>query len=70
MDICCLSVSVSNHYVRLRGQGSWTWIILCGITQLQVHSSQNDVERAQSFVADALCDGGALDWEHKKCLKN
>ena len=21
----------------------------------------NDVERAQSFVADAVCDGGALD---------
>ena len=29
----------------------------------------NDVERAQSFVADAVCDGGALDWEHKKMFE-
>ena len=29
-------------------------------------SSQNDVERTQSFVADAVCDGGALNWEHHK----
>ena len=27
------------------------------------------MERAQSFVADALCDGGALDWEHKKMFE-
>ena len=33
------------------------------------YSSQNDVERAQSFVADAVCDGGALDWEHKKMFE-
>ena len=27
------------------------------------------MERAQSFVADAVCDGGALDWEHKKMFE-
>ena len=31
-------------------------------------SSQNEVERCQSYVGDALCDGGALDWEYKKPL--
>ena len=27
------------------------------------------MERAQSFVADELCNGGALDWEHKKMFE-
>ena len=27
------------------------------------------MERAQRFVADAVCDGGALDWEHKKMFE-
>ena len=27
------------------------------------------MERSQSFVADAVCDGGALDWEHKKMFE-
>ena len=31
----------------------------------------NDVERDQSFVPDAVCDGGALDWEQKQnCSKD
>jgi len=29
-------------------------------------SSQNEVERIQSYVGDAICDGGYLEWEHKK----
>lgn len=29
-------------------------------------SSQNEVERCQSFVGDAICDGGDLVWEYKK----
>ena len=27
------------------------------------------MERAESFVADAVCDGGALDWEHKNMFE-
>lgn len=29
-------------------------------------SSQNEVERCQSFVGDTTCDGGDLLWEHKR----
>lgn len=29
-------------------------------------SSQNEVERLQSCVGDAICDGTYLNWEHKK----
>ena len=32
-------------------------------------SSQNDVERMQSYVGDAICDGAALEWEYKKPLE-
>ena len=27
------------------------------------------MEGTQSFVADAVCDGGALDWKHKKIFE-
>ena len=29
-------------------------------------SSHNEVERYQSYVGDAICDGGPLNWEYKK----
>ncbi len=29
-------------------------------------SSHNEVERIQSYVGDSVCDGGALNWEHRK----
>ena len=29
-------------------------------------SSQNDVERCQGYVGDAICDGGSLLWEYRK----
>ena len=32
-------------------------------------SSQNDVERMQSYVGDAICDGAALEWEYKTPLE-
>ena len=32
-------------------------------------SSQNQVERCQSYVGDAICDGGAILWEYKKPLE-
>ncbi|CAB4022061.1 Transient receptor potential cation channel subfamily A member 1 [Paramuricea clavata] len=28
-------------------------------------SSHNEVERIQSYVGDAICDGGPLEWEHQ-----
>ena len=31
-------------------------------------SSHNEVERCQAYVEDAICDGGALEWEHRKLL--
>ena len=31
-------------------------------------SSHNEVERAQSYVDDAIADGGAIDWEYQKLL--
>ena len=31
-------------------------------------SSHNEVERVQSYVGDAIADGGAIEWEHKKLL--
>ena len=31
-------------------------------------SSHNEVERIQSYVGDAICDGGPLEWEYKKLL--
>ena len=32
-------------------------------------SSLDDVERCQSYVGDAICDGAAINWEHKKALE-
>ena len=29
-------------------------------------SSYNEVERCQSYVDDAICDGGPLEWEYKQ----
>ncbi len=31
------------------------------------NSSYNEVERCQSYVGDAICDGGPIMWEYKKC---
>ena len=31
-------------------------------------SSHNEVEGCQAYVGDAICDGGALEWEHRKLL--
>ena len=28
-------------------------------------SSQNEVERCQSYIGDSICDGGAIPWEYK-----
>lgn len=31
-------------------------------------SAQNEVERCQSYIGDAICDGGTLEWEYKKLV--
>ena len=33
-------------------------------------SSQNEIERCHAYIGDSICDGAALDWEHKKCVDN
>ena len=62
-------VSVSNYDVKLRIAQRIR--ILNMDYYIRHHlapgdSSQNEVERAQSFIADGLCDGGSLQWEYKK----
>lgn len=32
-------------------------------------SSYNEVERCQSYVGDAICDGGPIQWEYKECYE-
>ena len=65
-------VSVSNHDVRLRIAQRIR--ILNMDYYIRHHlapsdSSQNEVERAQSYIADALCDGGSLQWEYRKMFE-
>ena len=31
-----------------------------------VTALSNEVERCQGYIGDAVCDGGPLEWEHKK----
>ena len=61
-------VGVTNHDVRIR----CAEIIL--ITNLDYYirhhlssgdSNHNEVERCLSYVGDAICDGGAICWEHR-----
>eukprot|EP00794_Sanderia_malayensis_P003753 gene3753-4275_t len=61
-------VGVSNHDVKLR----CAEIILLTNADYYIRhhlasgdSSQNEVERCQSYVGDAICDGGAIDWEYR-----
>ena len=63
-------VGISNHEVGFRVAQE---IQLCNYDYyIRVHnapndSSSNEVERIQSHVGDAVCDGRPLDWElHKK----
>lgn len=62
-------VGVTNHDVRFRIADI---IILTNLDYYIRHhlanddSSQNEVERIQSYVGDAICDGGPLKWEYKQ----
>ena len=61
-------VGITNNDVKVRCAEI---ILLTGIDYYIRHhlangdSSQNEVERCQSYVGDAICDGGALIWEYK-----
>ena len=60
-------VGVSNHQVRLR------FAEMCLIQQsesrIRIHmapgdSGQNEVERTNSYIGDAMVDSAALEWQH------
>ena len=59
-------VGVKNHDVKLR----LTEIVLMNDLDYLIrhhlankYSSHNEVERMQSYVRDAICDKGSLEWE-------
>ena len=62
-------VGVSNHDVKFRIAE------ITMLTNLDYYirhhlatddSSHSEVERIQSYVGDAICDGGPIDWEYKQ----
>ena len=64
-------VGITNNDVRYR-TGQKVRIInadyLIRLHLANGDNSHNEVERCQAYVGDAICDGGALEWEHKKLL--
>ena len=62
-------VGVTNHDVQYRIAEV---ILVTNIDYYIRHhfsngdSSHNEVERMQSYVGDAICDGGPLNWEYKR----
>ena len=61
-------VGITNNDVKLRI--AETILITDPMYYLRFHlahddSSYNEVERIQSYVGDAICDGGAIEWEYK-----
>ena len=61
-------VSVSNHDVCYRAAQRIRIMKLDYYIRLHLalgDSSMNDVERIQSYVEDAICDGGSLKWKYK-----
>ena len=46
------------------------WLTRCHLANNECClASLTDVERCQSYVGDAICDGGCITWEYKKALK-
>ena len=62
-------VGVSNHDVHFRIA---EMIMITNLDYYIRHhlatddSSHNEVERMQSYVGDAICDGGPINWEYKE----
>ena len=44
------------------------WLTRCHLANND--NSLNDVERSQSCVGDAICDGGCITWEYKKTFED
>ena len=61
-------VSVSNHDVFYRAAQRIRILKLDYYIRLHLAPgdiSVSDVERLQSYVGDAICDGGSLKWKYK-----
>ena len=66
-------VAVSNKDVTFRTAEriritDADWLTRCHLANND--SSLNDVERCQSYVGDAVCDGGCITWEYKKAFED
>lgn len=62
-------VGVSNHQVKFRF--AELYILQYSESRIRVHrapgdSGQNEAERTNSYIGDALVDGAALEWQHFK----
>ena len=63
-------VGISNHVVFRIGQRVR---IINADYLMRLHlsngdSNQNEIERFHAYIGDAICDGAALNWGHKKCF--
>ena len=62
------SVGIYNYDVKFRIAQRIRIINLDYFIRLHLSdgdSSQNEVEKCQGYIGDAVCDGGPLEWEHK-----
>eukprot|EP00794_Sanderia_malayensis_P006466 gene6466-7199_t len=51
-----VSITNSDYYIRHHSTNGY--------------GSHNEVERCQSYVGDAICDGGPIEWEYRKEFHN
>ena len=61
-------VSVTNHDVCFRTAQKIRILSLDYFIAIHLapgDSAMNDVERTQSYISDAICDGGTLKWQYK-----
>ena len=56
---------MTNHNVKYRNAD-----YLIRLHLYNGNSTQNEVERIQGYIGDAICDGGSLEWEHRKLLED
>lgn len=64
---------VSNHDVKFRIAEATMLTILDHSIRHHLatdDSGHNEVERMQSYVGDATCDGGPIDWENQVTTNN
>ena len=64
-------VGITNNDVRYRTAQKVRIINADYLIRLHLansDSSHNEVQRCQAYLGDAICDGVALEWEHRKLL--